>query len=184
MEFAAEHAVTEVRADAVVLEGGETVPADRVVWATGAAPIPLLGDLGLATDDAGFLAVGDTLQSVDDERVFAVGDCAAIRSAPWVPKAGVHAVRQGPTLDANLRAFLGGRALRKHRPQRDFLSLLTADRKRAIRFFNEVVKTDSQIDYMKKEGIAADHGSGRRRPAPEHAGPAPNQTRNGQLRCR
>ena len=124
--------VEAVEADGLRLAGGERHPADRVVWATGAAPLPLLAELGLARDPSGFLEVRDTLQSVDRDEVFAVGDCAALVDARWVPKAGVHAVREGPTLDRNLRAFLAGRRLTPHRPQRDFLALLTMGHGRAI----------------------------------------------------
>jgi selenide,water dikinase len=49
-----------------------------------------------------------------------------------VPKAGVYAVRAGPILDANLRARLTGGALRRYRPQRDFLALLNLGGEQAL----------------------------------------------------
>jgi selenide,water dikinase len=61
-----------------------------------------------------------------------VGDCAALEHAPWVPKAGVYAVRQGPVLEHNLRARLAGARLRAYRPQRDFLALLNLGRREAL----------------------------------------------------
>jgi selenide,water dikinase len=120
-----------VEKDALLLEG-ERVPADLVVWATGAAP-PAELDLGtLPRDAAGFVRVEDTLQVVGCAGLFAAGDCASLDAYPWVPKAGVYAVREGPVLDANLRALLSGRALRAYRPQRDFLSLLNLGERRAL----------------------------------------------------
>lgn len=91
---------------AVVLEGGERVDCDLAVWATGAAPPPLLAALPLPRDARGFLRVGATLQSPACGNIFAAGDCAALDTAPDLPKAGVYAVRAGPVLDANLRRRL------------------------------------------------------------------------------
>jgi selenide,water dikinase len=116
--------VARVEKDAVYFEGGGSFACDWIVWATGAAPHAWLAQSPLPHDDRGFVRVGPTLQVVDHPDLFAVGDCVSHDAAPWVRKAGVYAVRQGPVLDANLRARLRGRALRAYRPQRDFLALL------------------------------------------------------------
>ncbi len=141
----------------------ESLEADLVVWATGAAPhaFPLAatsaepcdepggmagrgargerdgeadGRIGaaLVRDDRGFLATRETLQTVDHDAVFAVGDCARLVDHPWVPRAGVYAVRQGPVLERNLRAWLAGRPLERYVPQRDFLALLHLGQGRAL----------------------------------------------------
>ncbi len=112
--------------------------ADLVLWATGAAPIAFpLGESGegatsLSRDAEGFVEIRDTLQSVGFDDVFAAGDCARLVNHPWVPRAGVYAVRQGPILEQNLRARLDGKSLRPYRPQRDFLSLLYLGEQRAL----------------------------------------------------
>ena len=135
--------VLRVEAEAVVSEdvaaadGGksETLAADLVVWAAGAAPGAFPAHAGvsrLATDDEGFLLVRDTLQAEGHDDVFAVGDCARLSNHPWVPRAGVYAVRQGPFLEQNLRARAEGGRLRPYRPQRDFLSLLNLGGGRAL----------------------------------------------------
>ena len=103
---------------------GEPLAADLVVWATGAAPLPFPCGPGLPLDASGFVCVERTLEVVGCCDLFAVGDCASLPFAPWVRKAGVYAVREGPALDANLRARLCGGRLRAYRPQRDFLALL------------------------------------------------------------
>ena len=123
--------VREVQKDAVLLEGDE-LPADLVVWATGAAPLAHPALDGLPRDDAGFVRVRPTLQVVGHDDLFAVGDCAALEWAPWVRKAGVFAVREGPVLDANLRARACGGRLRAFSPQRDFLLLLNLGRGEAL----------------------------------------------------
>jgi selenide,water dikinase len=120
-------------------EASETrLAADLVIWATGAAPIAFPEDSHettsprLSRDGEGFLEIRDTLQTLDFDDLFAVGDCARLVNHRWVPRAGVYAVRQGPVLEQNLRAMLAGQKLRRIRPQRDFLSLLYLGSGRAI----------------------------------------------------
>ncbi len=78
------------------------------------------------------MGVQPTLLVAGCDDLFAVGDCASIESAPWVRKAGVYAVREGPILDANLRARLAGKPLREYRPQRRILSLIHLGDRRAL----------------------------------------------------
>ncbi len=117
------HRVTDVGDDFITTEDGSRHEADIVIWATGAAAPPVLGKLGLKTDDRGFIATSPTLQSLSDSRVFAVGDSGTILQSPS-PKAGVYAVRQCPILWHNLRAFFNGCSMKTFKPQSDFLKLL------------------------------------------------------------
>jgi NADH dehydrogenase FAD-containing subunit len=84
-------------------------------------------------DAQGFVRIDAQLRSVSHPDIFASGDCASWAGA-GLPKAGVHAVRMGPVLAANLRAALQGDAgaLRTHRPQQHFLALLATADGRAI----------------------------------------------------
>ncbi len=126
--------VVEVRAQELILDDGEAAAVDTVFWCTAAAPAGWIKDSGLATDARGFLAVNDSLQSVDDPRVFAAGDIATQIHHPR-PKAGVYAVRQAPVLAHNLQLALRNPtamgALRQYRPQKRFLSLVSLGDKRA-----------------------------------------------------
>jgi selenide,water dikinase len=124
--------VAAVHADSLVLEGGEGLACDAVVWVVGAASLPLFRGSGLAVDAQGFVRVRPTLQTLDHDNLFAVGDCACFGEPPGLPKAGVFAVRQGPVLARNLRARAAGGRLETYRPQRDFLSLLNLGDGRAI----------------------------------------------------
>ena len=124
--------VAAVEAGRVILEGGAPLACDLVVWATGAAPPALVAASQLPRDAQGFVRVEDTLAVVGCAGLFAAGDCAALDAHAWVPRAGVHAVREGPVLDANLRAALAGRRLRRYRPQRDFLALVNLGSRRAL----------------------------------------------------
>lgn len=124
--------VVAVREPALLsLADGGALEADVVVWATAAAPPPVLARFDLPKAADGFLAVRPTLQTTADWPVFAVGDSASIESSP-VPKAGVYAVREGPVLWDNLERHFAGRELRAYQPQRGFLSLLSTGDGRAL----------------------------------------------------
>lgn len=128
------HRVTDVGDDFITTEDGSRHEADVVIWATGAAAPPVLGQLGLETDDRGFIATSKTLQSLSDPRIFAVGDSGTILESPC-PKAGVYAVRQCPILWHNLRAFFDGGSMKTFDPQSDFLKLLnTGDGKALLQY--------------------------------------------------
>ncbi|MGH7631822.1 MAG: FAD-dependent oxidoreductase, partial [Gemmatimonadales bacterium] len=125
--------VAAVAADALHLDTGAALPADLVIWATGAAPPPLLRKSGLRVDARGFLLVDDRLRSVSDPAVFATGDAATLEDYPDTPKAGVYAVREGPVLWRNLAAAARGVALvTRYRPQPRFLALLNTGDGRAV----------------------------------------------------
>ncbi|MFN4090607.1 MAG: selenide, water dikinase SelD [Alphaproteobacteria bacterium] len=121
-------AVTAVAADTVTTDDGTAHPVDAALWVTAAAAAPWLRETGLALDERGFVQVDETLRSLGDGHVFAVGDIAAMVAHPR-PKSGVFAVRQGRPLADNLRRAFEGRALRRFRPQRAFLGIVgTGDR--------------------------------------------------------
>lgn len=73
--------VERVRADGVVLAGGEHVASELVVWTTGFTVPSLAADAGLAVDAHGRMLVDETLRSTSHEDVYAVGDAAAVRRA-------------------------------------------------------------------------------------------------------
>ncbi len=121
--------VTEIDDDKVVLENGDTIAADVVVWATHASAPRLLANLDLKKDERGFLLTRPTLQTVTSERIFAVGDTGTIENAT-TDKAGVFAVRQGPVLWHNLQHAVRQQPLKSYTPQLDYLKLInTADGK-------------------------------------------------------
>ena len=119
--------VAEVGGDFVRLEGiADPLAADFTLWVTQASPAPWIAAGGLAVDDAGFLKVNDSLQSVSHADIFAAGDVASMPQP--LLRSGVYAVRMARPLTENLRRHLAGRPLAKYVPQRTFLSLVgTAD---------------------------------------------------------
>ena len=71
--------VAEVRADGLVLDGGELVPADTVVWTAGFAVPDLAARAGFAVDGRGRMLVDQTLTSVSHPEVQGIGDAAAMK---------------------------------------------------------------------------------------------------------
>ncbi|HVM77708.1 MAG TPA: selenide, water dikinase SelD [Stellaceae bacterium] len=121
----------EVRPDAIVTEGGEPILADAVFITTQAAAPAWLATTGLALAPGGFVAVGATLQAVNDPDVFAAGDCATLTHAPR-EKAGVYAVRAGPPLAESLRRRALGIEPKAWTPQRAHLALVSTGERYAI----------------------------------------------------
>jgi selenide,water dikinase len=141
--------VASVDSAGVHLADGRLVPADVVVWSTGARGPALFSKSLLPMDERGCLRVGDDLRQLQFPELFAAGDCASIVSHPNLPKAGVHAVRQGPVLAANLRAALRGKRLRTFRPQSQFLSLLNTGDGSAIFSWGQVALRHSTFWHLK-----------------------------------
>lgn len=107
----------------LVLEDGAELQADFVVLATGLKAASLVRHTGLPFHAAEGLRVNSKLHSVEDNRVFAAGDCAAMEGYS-LPKLGVFGVRQAEFIRHNLLASLEGKALREYRPQQRYLSIL------------------------------------------------------------
>eukprot|EP00871_Galdieria_phlegrea_P002389 jgi/Galph1/3150/GphlegSOOS_G1768.1 len=134
--------VVAVRDGEIQLSSGECLPFAFALLCTGAqAPKWLRETKYLRTDSSGFLSVRNTLQTPNNENIFACGDCCSLESSVFcsIPKAGVFAVRQGPVLSYNLNTFCeayqNGRKdiyLRSYYPQKHYLSLLSTGDGRAI----------------------------------------------------
>lgn len=71
--------VAKVAQDGLLLENGDHVAADAVVWTTGFAVPALAAEAGLAVDGRGRMLVDPTLRSVSHPEVYGVGDAAAAR---------------------------------------------------------------------------------------------------------
>ncbi len=110
---------------------GRQLEVDLVLWATSATAAPLLNQIDVSKDDRGFLLTRETLQTLDDERIFAVGDTGTLEKNPTL-KAGVFAVRQGPILWKNLDRLIQGKPLEPFQPQKSFLKLINLGDGRAV----------------------------------------------------
>lgn len=106
--------VTEVQANAVMTASGKTLPSDLTVWAGGIQVPQILADIGLPTNRLGQVIVSQTLQTIIDPNIFALGDCA---SCPWpekstaVPPRAQAAQQQADLMYQSLRRRLAGKPL-------------------------------------------------------------------------
>jgi NADH dehydrogenase len=102
-----------------VIVGGKRIESGTVLWTAGVAPSPIVKMLGVATDRAGRACVGPFLKIPNHQRVFVVGDTAAVlqdgRPLPGVAQA---AIQQGRYVGRLISAELAGR--KSPRPFRYF----------------------------------------------------------------
>eukprot|EP00612_Vaucheria_litorea_P002902 CAMPEP_0171460824 /NCGR_PEP_ID=MMETSP0945-20130129/5542_1 /TAXON_ID=109269 /ORGANISM="Vaucheria litorea, Strain CCMP2940" /LENGTH=817 /DNA_ID=CAMNT_0011987097 /DNA_START=123 /DNA_END=2576 /DNA_ORIENTATION=+ len=111
------------RGGTILLENGGVIHFDEVFWCTTSGAAPWFKTTGLDLGPDGFIQVSPTLQSTNDPAVFASGDCADMVASPR-PKAGVFAVRQGPPLAHNIRAFLDEKRFMRYMPQKNFMCII------------------------------------------------------------
>jgi selenide,water dikinase len=123
-------AVEVARHTVLLAEGGE-LTTQATIAAIGSAAADWPKSSGLATDEAGFIAVNENLQSISHPFVFAAGDCATMLEHPR-PKSGVYAVRAGPPLARNLRRALRAQRLMPYTPQRRARYLISAGDRYAV----------------------------------------------------
>lgn len=112
----------------LALSDGSKHDCDLAIWATSATAPTLLTELGLETDDRGFLFTRTDLRAIGQEDIFVVGDSGTIKERP-TRKAGVYAVRQGPILWRNIKELVQAKKpseakVQRYQPQTDFLTLL------------------------------------------------------------
>ncbi|MGP4844182.1 selenide, water dikinase SelD [Marinobacter sp. 1Y8] len=110
---------------------GHNVELDEVLWVTRAGGPAWLEKTGLALDDDGCILTRDTLQTQDDDAIFAAGDIANVVDHPR-EKAGVFAVRQSRPLALNLARAARGKALKPFTPQKQWLALISSGDRFAI----------------------------------------------------
>jgi NADH dehydrogenase len=123
----------EVTAHGATLSTGETLPTRTVVWTAGVAPHPSLRTLSVPLDERGRVPVDEYLRVEGLERVWAVGDCAAVPNPGGgvSPGTAQQAVRQGPVAARNIAAELGVGSPRPFR-YRDRASFVNLGRYKAV----------------------------------------------------
>ena len=140
--------VVAVETDRLLFDGRPPLEADAVFWVTKAAAPAWLSATGLPLDAAGFIAVEAGLDVRGWSGVFAAGDVVSFGPRN-LPKAGVHAVRQGPVLAGNIRRALAGLAPRRYRPQRHALVLMSTGERHAVGTRNGVTVEGDWVWWVK-----------------------------------
>jgi NADH dehydrogenase len=95
--------VTDVRQGAVTV-GGDTIPAETIVWAAGVAASRLGATIGAPLDRAGRVLVQKDLTVPGHPEVFVVGDLASLQDDEGKPLPGVAqvAIQMGEHAAANI----------------------------------------------------------------------------------
>jgi len=105
--------------------------SDCVIAATGAAAPAGLAGSGLSLDDRGYVCVDRYHRTLSHADIFAAGDMCS-RQDVQMARSGVHAVRAGPILGANLLAAIRGESLRPYMPRASSMYLLACGPRQAV----------------------------------------------------
>jgi NADH:quinone reductase (non-electrogenic) len=110
--------LAEARPDAVILESGETIQTQTLVWTAGTVPNALLGLLPIDRDKRGAVIVDSTLAVPGYPGLWALGDCAACsdeKTGKACPPTAQFALREARALAINIHASLNGKELKAFR---------------------------------------------------------------------
>ncbi len=104
--------VSEATKEGFKTESGELIPAEIKVWAAGIKAPEFLAEIdGLETNRINQLSVHKTLQTTNDENIFAMGDCAAcpMEDGKFVPPRAQAAHQQASLLYKSIKYRLAGK---------------------------------------------------------------------------
>lgn len=106
--------VTEATAEGLITKQGEKIHADLMVWAAGVKAPELTKKFGFETNRINQIMVKDTLQTLTDDSIYVIGDCACLIQANGKPvPSRAQAAHQMATLcGKNLLAQLEGKPLK------------------------------------------------------------------------
>lgn len=113
--FKLETRVADARPGVVTLDSEEEIQTETLVWTAGTMPNPLLEDLPVEHDKRGAVVVDENLALADHDRLWAVGDCAAVTDAKTgeqCPPTAQFALREAHALADNIHAGVTGRRLK------------------------------------------------------------------------
>ena len=107
--------VSEVLAHGVKLSDGKIIPAEMIVWAAGVKAHDRTKEFGLDTNRINQIAVRPTLQTIEDDNIFALGDCAACawagKDSAFVPPRAQAAHQQASHVYKQILRRLAGKPL-------------------------------------------------------------------------
>ncbi len=110
--------LADARAGAVILESGEEIKTQTLVWTAGTVPNPLLGSLLINRDKRGAVIVDSTMAVPGHQGLWSLGDCAACsdgKTGRPCPPTAQFALRQARALAHNIHASFNGKELKPFR---------------------------------------------------------------------
>jgi len=105
----------DARPGVVVLDSGEEMATETLVWTAGTAPNPLLQTLPIERDKRGAVVVDESLAVPDHAGLWAIGDCAMVPDAKTgkaCPPTAQFALREARTLARNIHAEVHGKPVK------------------------------------------------------------------------
>ena len=120
---------------------GEEIEADVLIWAGGVTATSVLKQSDLELTQRGQIAVQTTLQTKQDERVFAVGDVIECEIAPkeYCPQTAHEAIQQGPVAAKNIIAHMNDTQLQQHKKIMSGLIITLGGKKGLVELSNGIV---------------------------------------------
>jgi NADH dehydrogenase len=106
------------RPGVIVLNTGEEIQTETLVWTTGTNPSPFIQSLGLEGDKRGWVQVDPMLAVSGHPGVWAIGDCASIQDEKTGrphPQTAQLALREAMTLAHNIKVTIRGGMPKKFR---------------------------------------------------------------------
>jgi len=139
-------AVSGFDGHAVMLRGGESIPARTLIWAAGVRAASLVESLGVTLARQSRVPVAPTLQLPSHPEVFVIGDAAYLENSNGqaLPMLAPVAMQQAASAAANLKRLLQSKPLVPFN-YRDPGSMATIGRNRAV----------AQIGQLKMRGFIA-----------------------------
>lgn len=125
--------VAEVTHDHVTLKDGHVIPTYTLVWAAGVKASPMGSMLGVALQRGGRVAVKPTLEMVDRDHIYVIGDMAYLENSNGQPYPQLIPVakQQGKLAASNIVSRAAGQT-EAHFVYRDRGSMATIGRSRAV----------------------------------------------------
>jgi len=142
--------IEAVEAAAVVLEGGERLPADLVVWAAGVRIPEVVSTWGLPQGRGGRIVVRPDLRVEGHDRVFAVGDLAL--TGPPLAQLANPAMQAGAHAGRQVRRLLRGEPTEAFR-YRELGTMATIGRRAAVVELPKGIRLTGTIAWLAWLGL-------------------------------
>ncbi|PJJ58007.1 NADH dehydrogenase [Mumia flava] len=126
-----ETSVKEVKPDGVVVNDGDFIPADMVIWASGITTHPVLEHWNVPLGRGRRIMIDDHLRVQGLDGVYAIGDVAVEDGERALPQLAQPAMQGGKYVAQDIKARLAGKEIKEFR-YRDKGTMATIGRASAV----------------------------------------------------